>query len=46
MPLKEGSTKEVISYNIKELINSGFKPDQAKAIAYNKAGKGKKKAKK
>jgi hypothetical protein len=38
MPLKEGSSKEVISANIAELIRSGRNPAQAKAIAYDKAG--------
>ena len=39
MPLKTGSSQEVISSNIEELINSGHDPDQAKAIAYSKAAK-------
>jgi len=38
MPLKKGSSQEVISANIKELINAGHSPDQAKAIAYREAG--------
>jgi hypothetical protein len=39
MPLKEGSSQATISENIAELIRSGRDPDQAKAIAYEKAGK-------
>ena len=38
MPLKKGSSQEVISANIKELINAGHSPEQAKAIAYREAG--------
>ena len=33
MPMKNGKSKEVISYNIKELRKSGYKQDQAVAIA-------------
>lgn len=39
MPLLEGSSEEVISANIKELIDAGHPRDQAVAIAYKKAGK-------
>jgi len=39
MPLAEGSSRKTISANISELINSGRKPSQAAAIAYQKAGK-------
>lgn len=39
MPLKEGSSQETISANIATEIRAGKKPDQAKAIAYSKAGK-------
>lgn len=42
MPLKPGSDDETISKNIAELVRSGHKQDQAVAIAYSKAGKGKK----
>lgn len=41
MPLKEGSSQEVISENIAELIRSGKPKEQAAAIAYEKAGKSK-----
>lgn len=44
MPLKKGSSKEVISENIKELILSGRPQKQAIAIALSEArrtGKGK-----
>jgi len=39
MPLKEGSSQETISQNIRELIDNGYKQDQAVAIAMEKAGK-------
>lgn len=38
MPLKEGSSEEVIKANIEELIRSGYSRKQAVAIAYRKAG--------
>lgn len=41
MPLKSGSSKEVISANIAELIRSGRTKEQAVAIAMKKAGKSK-----
>ncbi len=44
MPLKKGSSKEIISENIKELIHSGRPQKQAIAIALSEArrtGKGK-----
>lgn len=42
MPLKKGKSKATISKNIAELVRSGYKTDQAVAIAYDNAGKGKK----
>lgn len=39
MPLKEGSSHEVIQENIKKLIDEGYDPEQAAAIAYSNAGK-------
>jgi len=38
MPLAQGSSREVISRNIAELIRAGHKPDQAAAVAYREAG--------
>lgn len=38
MPLKKGSSKEIISANIAELIKAGHDPEQAAAIAYKEAG--------
>jgi hypothetical protein len=47
MPLKSGKSKSVVSYNIEELMKSGYKQDQAVAIALKKARDyGKKKVKK
>lgn len=39
MPLKEGSSQEVISQNIREMIDNGWPRDQAIAAAMSKAGK-------
>lgn len=39
MPLKSGSSKSAISYNIRELIRSGRPRRQAIAIALKKSGK-------
>ena len=39
MPLKHGSSKEIISSNIKELISSGYSKEQATAIALHKSKK-------
>ena len=38
MPLMPGKSKEAVSSNIKELIKSGHKKDQAVAIAMKEAG--------
>lgn len=46
MPLKKGSSKKVVSENIKELMQSGRKQKQAVAIALSQARKSKKKKKK
>jgi hypothetical protein len=46
MPLRKGKSKKAVSQNIAEMIRAGHPPDQAKAAAMDKAGKGKKKAKK
>jgi hypothetical protein len=43
MPLKKGRSKKTVSSNIAELVRSGFKVSQAAAIAYEKAGKSRKK---
>ncbi len=43
MPLKKGSSKKVISSNIKTEMHSGKKQPQAIAIAMSKAGKSNKK---
>lgn len=42
MPLKTGSSDKTIAENIRQLIKEGYKPSQAAAIAYSKAGRSKK----
>lgn len=39
MPLRDGSSDDVVSANIAELIRAGHPRDQAVAIAYKKAGR-------
>lgn len=46
MPLKSGSSKEVVGHNIAEMIRAGHPQAQAIAASYRKAGKSKKKRKK
>lgn len=42
MPLEQGSSKEVMSHNISELMHSGRPQKQAVAIAYSEARRSKK----
>jgi len=42
MPLYKGSSKKTISKNIKKLRHEGYKPSQAVAISFSKAGKSRK----
>lgn len=44
MPLKKGKSDEVVSKNIEQLMDEGYKQDQAVAIALDKAGKTQNKA--
>ena len=43
MPLKKGKSKQVVSENISELVNSGRPQKQAVAIALEEAGMSKRK---
>lgn len=43
MPLSEGKSRKTIEKNIKKLIDEKYPPKQAVAIAYDKAGKKRKK---
>lgn len=43
MPLKNGSSKKTIAGNIRREVRAGKPQKQAAAIAYAKAGKGRKK---
>jgi hypothetical protein len=43
MPLAKGSSRKVISQNVRTEIKSGRSPRQAVAIAYSVAGKSRKK---
>jgi hypothetical protein len=38
MPLKKGKSRKVINKNTETLIEEGYKPDQAYAIANSEAG--------
>ena len=42
MPLQKGKSKAAVSANIRELMSTGRKQNQAVAIAMNVAGKGRK----
>jgi hypothetical protein len=41
MPLKKGKSKQVVSYNIKEMMTSGHPQKQAVAAALKMAGQSK-----
>lgn len=45
MPLKAAKSNKAIAHNISKLRHEGYKKEQAAAIAYDKAGRGKKKGK-
>ena len=42
MPLREGSSADTISSNIREMVRAGHPQNQAVAAAYRKAREGKK----
>ncbi len=44
MPLAKGKSNKTISSNVKKLADEGYPVKQAVAIAYNQAGRGKKKS--
>jgi hypothetical protein len=46
MPLAKGSSKSVMSKNIREMMKAGHSQSQSIAAAMSKAGKSKKKGKK
>lgn len=45
MPLMNGTSRAVVSENIREMVNAGHPQDQAVAAALQHAGKGRKKPK-
>ena len=46
MPLKKGKSKKTISSNVKKLRGEGYPQRQSVAIAFNTAGKSKKRTRK
>ena len=46
MPLKKGKSNQVVSENIKEMMNAGYPQKQAVAASLNNAGRSKKGRKK
>jgi hypothetical protein len=43
MPLLKGKAKKTMKKNVRTLLDERYKPKQAVAIAYSKAGKSRKK---